>query len=233
MTEIIHACPTCGPTATEPHPRLPIDRCSNCKEHITPAPAEARTEGGEAGPTPAGTVDNPDGLRESIAAAILTGLCRRLGEGEWTHAVNDLTDAVLGVRDTELQQLREMYSQQSAANAAYRLQIDELIRRNSEYADRAIANGERAEQTEAAIARVAALAEEHPAGIDTALVLEALDGQAVDDPEKQQLREAIARVHAELISLCREPHPSHDHVCPDDVRRTILAALDDQPTRDR
>lgn len=37
---------------------------------------------------------------------------------------------------------------------------------------------------------------------------------------------AIARVHAVLISLCREPHPSHGHLCPDDVRRTILDALD-------
>jgi hypothetical protein len=30
-------CPTCGPHATEPHPRLPIDRCANCKTH---APAD-------------------------------------------------------------------------------------------------------------------------------------------------------------------------------------------------
>ncbi|MGW6790020.1 hypothetical protein [Streptomyces chartreusis] len=30
-------CPTCGPTATEPHPRLPIRRCSNCKEHVRDA----------------------------------------------------------------------------------------------------------------------------------------------------------------------------------------------------
>lgn len=26
-------CQTCGPTPTEPHPRLPVDRCSNCKTH--------------------------------------------------------------------------------------------------------------------------------------------------------------------------------------------------------
>lgn len=52
----------------------------------------------------------------------------------------------------ELEQLREMYQQQSAANAAYRLQIDELIRRTSEYADRAITNGQRAEQAEAELA---------------------------------------------------------------------------------
>jgi hypothetical protein len=29
-------CPTCGPTQTEPHPRLPnVTRCSNCKERQT------------------------------------------------------------------------------------------------------------------------------------------------------------------------------------------------------
>ena len=30
-------CPTCGPTATEPHPRLPgVVRCANCKAHGEP-----------------------------------------------------------------------------------------------------------------------------------------------------------------------------------------------------
>jgi hypothetical protein len=28
------ACPNCGPTLPEPHPRLPVQRCSNCKEHL-------------------------------------------------------------------------------------------------------------------------------------------------------------------------------------------------------
>ena len=77
------------------------------------------------------------------------------------------------------------------------------------------------------LARVAALADEYPVHVDTALLLEALDGQAVEDPELQQLREQVARVHAYLIRLCAEPHPSHDHVCPDDVRRDILTALDE------
>ncbi|QDN64407.1 hypothetical protein [Streptomyces sp. S1D4-14] len=28
-------CPTCGPAAPlEPHPSLPVQRCSNCKEHL-------------------------------------------------------------------------------------------------------------------------------------------------------------------------------------------------------
>lgn len=27
-------CPTCGPATLEPHPYLPVERCSNCKEHL-------------------------------------------------------------------------------------------------------------------------------------------------------------------------------------------------------
>jgi hypothetical protein len=38
---------------------------------------------------------------------------------------------------------------------------------------------------------------------------------------------ALDRVRAALDDLCHEPHPSHDHVCPDDVRRHVLAALDE------
>jgi hypothetical protein len=38
---------------------------------------------------------------------------------------------------------------------------------------------------------------------------------------------ALNRVRAALDDLCDEPHPSHDHVCPDDVRRHVLAALDE------
>ena len=47
----------------------------------------------------------------------------------------------------------------------------------------------------------------------------------------QMLREAeaaIERVRVVVADLCEEPHPSHDHVCPDDVRRAVRAALDPQ-----
>jgi hypothetical protein len=37
---------------------------------------------------------------------------------------------------------------------------------------------------------------------------------------------ALDRVRAAVDDLCHEPHPSHDHICPDDVRRHVLAALD-------
>ncbi|MEV1321977.1 hypothetical protein AB0J14_38515 [Micromonospora arborensis] len=39
LDEIAAACQTCGPTATELHPRLAgVARCSNCKAHAEPAP---------------------------------------------------------------------------------------------------------------------------------------------------------------------------------------------------
>lgn len=39
-------CPACGPTVSELHPRLPVQRCSNCKEHLTaPGEAGAKTDG--------------------------------------------------------------------------------------------------------------------------------------------------------------------------------------------
>ncbi len=44
---------------------------------------------------------------------------------------------------------------------------------------------------------------------------------------------AVDRVRVTVDDLCDEPHPTHDHICPDDVRRTLLAALDEptqQPT---
>ncbi|WP_060880606.1 hypothetical protein [Streptomyces scabiei] len=35
----------------------------------------------------------------------------------------------------------------------------------------------------------------------------------------------VDRVRAAVDKLCREPHPGHDHVCPDDVRKAVLDAL--------
>lgn len=38
---------------------------------------------------------------------------------------------------------------------------------------------------------------------------------------------AAARARALADRWCHEPHPTHDHSCPDDLRRELLAALDD------
>lgn len=44
----------------------------------------------------------------------------------------------------------------------------------------------------------------------------------------EKVERVRAVVRAELDYLCREPHPSHDHVCPDDVRRSVLRALESE-----
>jgi len=72
--------------------------------------------------------------------------------GAWTTPNNPTTSS--DTANNPLQQLHEMYGQQSAANAAYRLQIDELIRRNSEYASRGISNGQRADRLAATLRQV-------------------------------------------------------------------------------
>ena len=91
-----------------------------------------------------GPVDTPapePGLREQVAEAV-----RRVMEQDLTYRAqcNAIADAVLAVRDTKLEQLRER------------------------------------------LARVAALADEYPVHVDTALLLEALDGQAVNPPGSTQ-----------------------------------------------
>ncbi|MEU5979405.1 hypothetical protein [Streptomyces sp. NPDC047315] len=41
---------------------------------------------------------------------------------------------------------------------------------------------------------------------------------------------AINRVRGTIQQLCEpEPHPGHDHLCPDDIQRAIEDALDEQP----
>ena len=50
----------------------------------------------------------------------------------------------------------------------------------------------------------------------------------LDDAE-----EALARVRALAERWCRESHPTHDHPCPDDLRRELLDALDDTEGTDR
>lgn len=48
--------------------------------------------------------------------------------------------------------------------------------------------------------------------------------QDVCDLDDREAR--IERVRQILDGLCAEPHGSHDHVCPDDVRRAVTDALD-------
>jgi len=41
-----------------------------------------------------------------------------------------------------------------------------------------------------------------------------------------QAEAAVARVRELADRLCQEPHPTHDHLCPDGLRTELLAALD-------
>ena len=154
-------------------------------------------------PTPA-----PEpGLREQYAAAIEYALLPVMPRQDHRqHAANQATDAVLSVRDAEMEQLREMYGQQSQANAAYRLQIDDLIRRNSEYADRAITNGKRADRPVALL------------------------GEAVDWIHEGELRDRIVAAlnpahestppaahrggNAEDCPACAGTNPPYPFICP-------------------
>lgn len=83
--------------------------------------------------------------------AVSRGYCPHCGRGDCAPRLEDWERERQRAEHAEAErdELREEYQRQSAANAAYRLQIDELIRRNSEYADRAITNGQRAEHAEA------------------------------------------------------------------------------------
>lgn len=54
-----------------------------------------------------------------------------------------------------------------------------------------------------------------------------LDSCIRETERAEKAETAVARARALADRWCREPHPTHDHSCPDDVRRELLAALDD------
>ncbi|MFE6126775.1 ParB N-terminal domain-containing protein [Streptomyces sp. NPDC056437] len=130
MTDKTINCRTCGPMATEPHPRLPIDRCSNCKEHITPAPDADR--------------------REQYAAAIPVR-----GFSEESHAyANRVADAVIAVADREQQQLRERAEEAERRVRNLQSSYASLLEMSRGWSERGIENGKRAEKAEAQLAGV-------------------------------------------------------------------------------
>jgi hypothetical protein len=78
--------------------------------------------------------------------------------------------------------------------------------------DSAYAETVRAEQAEAALARIAALADQHPAGIDTALIHEALD------TGRQHASDTLTRIRDYLDSV--------DGPCCETVRRALRGIID-------
>ncbi|MEU3447224.1 hypothetical protein AB0H29_08335 [Streptomyces thermolilacinus] len=172
-------------------------------------------------------------------------------------------DAALTVRDGEMQRLRaelaEMQKTTRVLGALHRTAEAGLKARDARVAEleQALADAiQRADQTEdllgvahdtsnrseAARARSAQRAERAEAEADRLRARVAtLEHVAASNkrhvqsilPELWAAKAAIDRVRATVDDLCDEPHPGHDHVCPGDVRRYILAALDEptqQPT---
>lgn len=107
-------------------------------------------------------------LREQYAAAV-----RALSPGGGTladlddeHDVGALVDAVLAVRDHRMEQLAAGRATWKAKGEEIErdrdrlaAQVDQLISQLGQYADRAIANGERAETAAVALARIREYAE--------------------------------------------------------------------------
>ncbi|MDX3232961.1 hypothetical protein [Streptomyces sp. ME19-01-6] len=151
------------------------------------------------------TNQTDDGLREQYATAI-----RALNDGgtladlDEEDAVYRLADTVLAVRDRRLDQL-------AAGRATWKAkaeeierdrdrlasQVDQLIQRLDQYADRGIQSGERAEQAEGAVARVRAECD----AMEQAMA----DGHA----SLSRLREHIGRIRA-AVDAPKAEQPSRE-----------------------
>jgi hypothetical protein len=73
-------CPTCGPVTLEPHPRLPVMRCSNCKEHAGPETHYGDNGNGISGKHTGRVEDCPGpgcGPRDCEASDVITLLGRQ------------------------------------------------------------------------------------------------------------------------------------------------------------
>lgn len=191
-------CPTCGPHATEPHPRQPGDRCANCKTH---APGLPRIEGPVVDTAPAWPLDESRDLSIPMAADSCPGfkegpgdLCVRCGDALRWHAPEpetglrdryaealeaadyrpdmrrgDLADALMPVRDAELERLRaevatadqilaEVQADRDASTArldfAHQNTLPDLRRRADSDAETIKRWRKRAETAEAAVEQV-------------------------------------------------------------------------------
>ncbi|MEU0665731.1 hypothetical protein ABZ508_26595 [Streptomyces lavendulocolor] len=88
-----------------------------------------------------------------------------------------------------------------------------------------------AERYADAVLRVPAIAEALAALERSEEAEAALEMYGLWQRRAEKARRRIDRVRQAVDDLCREPHPTHDHVCPDDVRSRVLAALDQQEQR--
>lgn len=100
-------CPTCGPVTLEPHPRLPVMRCSNCKEHAGPRDDEGRPPCDHCGVVGHSFEDCPEG--ESHYGDNGSGI-----SGQHTGRVEDCPGPGCGPRDCEASDVITLLGRQEA-----------------------------------------------------------------------------------------------------------------------
>ncbi|TMS00155.1 hypothetical protein [Nonomuraea basaltis] len=129
---------------------------------------------------------------------------------------HDALASATAERDREQQRLA--YNAANAMAGVHKLHADRL-KAELEHAKGALAGDSEA---------MAAFMADHAKVVERLRERNSMSQRAVDRAEA-----AIDRVHALAERLGREPHPTHDHLCPDDLRRELLAALDDSQEADR
>lgn len=192
-------------------------------------------------------------LRHRYAEALANAECEKR-----PRCVHCMADAVMAVRDEELAKLREerelaiAHDRQPYPTAwAY----EQACKALNEWRERAETAERDREQQRLAYNAANAMAGVHKLRADRLKAeLEHAKGALAGDSEAmaafmadhakvvERLREqnriahraaeqaeaALDRVHALAEHWSHEPHPTHDHPCPDDLRRELLAALDSQ-----
>lgn len=83
-----------------------------------------------------------------------------------------------------------------------------------------------AEQTRARLAEYENAVNWHTTCTSCARILDSCYAETV---RAEKAEAAVDRVRHALDEMCREPHPNHDHLCPEDVRRDVLKVID-EPT---
>ncbi|MFB6776532.1 hypothetical protein ACFCX0_03665 [Streptomyces sp. NPDC056352] len=144
-------------------------------------------------PTPE-TLPAVQDLRDRVAEALLDHLSRtadiRPGPGGALAFMPEITDAerlriadaVLAVRDREMERLKLLVAASGEPGHA--------VRMAAQYADRAIENGERAKRAEDAIARAKTLAERWENGLFTDFPYAEALRAALDQPQQPTTTEA-------------------------------------------
>ena len=130
------------------------------------------------------------------------------------HTVDTITDDAL---DQLYAQLDELHQEINAAGTA----LADMARKRNEQMDRAEQAEAKAERYNRAAVSAAALS--HAANEKLRR------NNAWLSSRVRELEQRVDRVRAVVEALCDEPHPAHDHICPDNVRKAIRDAIEEQP----